>query len=93
VLQFSVGRHLGDKTLRNAASTRHWFGLALAAFVFVLGCGDDPVKPPPAPLPGDQAVPDFALIDVNPNSTSHSQTISPRQHLGRVSAWYFGHAN
>jgi hypothetical protein len=81
--------------LRHTRTARHWSLVAIAAFVFVLGCGDDPVKPPPpqTPLPGDQAVPDFALTDVNPHSASASQTISPRQHLGRVTAWYFGHSS
>jgi hypothetical protein len=42
------------------------------------------------PPPG--LVPDFTLQDVNPASASYPGTVSPRQHLGRVSAWYFGHA-
>ena len=37
-------------------------------------------------------VPDFAILDVNPNSTTSGQLVSPRDHLGRVSAWYFGHS-
>jgi hypothetical protein len=55
----------------------------------VPGCGDDnPAKPdPPTGL-----VPDFALLDVNPNSPSYSQVVSPRQEQGKVSAWYFGFA-
>jgi hypothetical protein len=56
---------------------------------FVPGCGDDdPAKPdPPTGL-----VPDFSLLDVNPNSPSYSQVVSPRQEQGKVSAWYFGYA-
>jgi len=60
--------------------------LALAA----AGCPghhDDPLRPP---LQG--VAPDFSLIDVNPNSVTHGQAVSPRQYLGKVSAWYFGHA-
>jgi hypothetical protein len=37
-------------------------------------------------------VPDFAILDANPNSTTSGQLVSPRDHLGRVSAWYFGHS-
>lgn len=39
-----------------------------------------------------QQVADFELVDVNPNSTTHNQPVSPRDFLGSVSAWYFGHA-
>lgn len=37
-------------------------------------------------------VPDFELVDVNPNSETYNQTVSPRDFLGQISAWYFGHA-
>jgi hypothetical protein len=37
-------------------------------------------------------VPDFALTDVNPNSSTYNQAVSARDYLGQVSAWYFGHA-
>jgi hypothetical protein len=46
--------------------------------------GDPP--PPPAPMP------DFALADVNPASPSYAQQVSPRDYLGKISAWYFGKA-
>jgi hypothetical protein len=36
--------------------------------------------------------PDFALEDVNPNSSTYQSMVSPSQYLGQVSAWYFGHA-
>jgi hypothetical protein len=35
---------------------------------------------------------DFSLVDVNHNSASHNQAVSPRDYLDQVSAWYFGHA-
>ncbi len=35
---------------------------------------------------------DFLLDDVNPNSTTFGQMVSPRDQLGKVSAWYFAHA-
>lgn len=37
-------------------------------------------------------VPDFGLQDVNATSTSYGQSVSPRDYLDQVSAWYFGHA-
>lgn len=40
----------------------------------------------------ENPAPDFELEDVNPQSVSWGQTVSPRQHLDRVTAWYFGHA-
>jgi hypothetical protein len=40
---------------------------------------------------GEQVV-DFSLRDVNPNSATYSFNVSPRQFLGEMSAWYFGHA-
>ncbi len=39
-----------------------------------------------------EVVADFHLPDVNPNSATFGGEVSPRDHLGRVSAWYFGHA-
>jgi hypothetical protein len=74
-------------TRRRAASL-----LAALAFTVVLSaCGgdddDDGNNNPP-----DGQVPDFALTDVNPNSTTHDQDVSPRDYLGQVSAWYFGAA-
>ncbi len=39
-----------------------------------------------------ESVPDFALVDVNPTSSTYNQPVSPRDYLQEVSAWYFGHA-
>ena len=36
--------------------------------------------------------PDFSLADVNPNSATHAQNVSPRACIGKISAWYFGAA-
>ena len=44
------------------------------------------------PLPVASVAPDWSLMDVNPNSPTHGQAVSPRGQLGRISAWYFGHA-
>lgn len=62
--------------------------LAASAGLFP-GCGDDE---PTQPDPISGQVPDFSVQDVNPNSLTYSQAVSPRQHLGKVSAWYFAHA-
>jgi hypothetical protein len=45
-------------------------------------------------LPGapEDPKPDFSLPDVNPNSATSEEQVSPRDYLGKVSAWYFGHA-
>ncbi|MHC4932420.1 MAG: hypothetical protein ACYTGV_09555 [Planctomycetota bacterium] len=37
-------------------------------------------------------VPDFALMDVNPTSTTFNQAVSPRDYSGQVTGWYFGSA-
>lgn len=83
------------------------FALASFMF-FLSGCGmnslgggnpgssdsdNDPTNEPPAePVLSDQAVPDFSLIDVNASSRRHGESVSPRDYLGKVSAWYFGHS-
>ena len=65
--------------------------LALCMVLAAAGCkDDDPVVPNPGP--GTDVIPDFALKDVNPTSASFDQDVSPRDHLEKVSAWYFGHA-
>jgi|CXWL01.1.fsa_nt_gi hypothetical protein len=55
------------------------------------GCGDQ--KNPVSPLSRPWVLePDFSLLDANPNSATSGQMVSPRQHLGQISAWYFGHS-
>ena len=80
--------------------------LATAAVLGLAACDtetDNPMKPQATwtQLPAHRAArpsaiarraPDFSLSDVNPNSQTRDQQVSPRQHLGRISAWYFGHA-
>ena len=53
------------------------------------GCGH---SQPLQPLPPLALAPDFSLQDVNPNSATSAQMVSPRTQLGKVSAWYFGHS-
>ncbi len=39
-----------------------------------------------------EQVADFALVDENPTSATHQTAVSPRDYLGQVTGWYFGHA-
>ena len=41
---------------------------------------------------GSNALADFGLLDVNPTSPRSGEIVSPRDYLGSVSAWYFGHS-
>jgi hypothetical protein len=36
-------------------------------------------------------VPDFQLSDVNPDSETYQDPVSPRDYLEQVSGWYFIH--
>ena len=38
-------------------------------------------------------VPEFALVDDNPNSATFEEEILPRDYLGSVTGWYFGHGD
>ena len=46
----------------------------------------------PAPEAEAAPMPDFELIDVNPNAATYNQGISPRDYLEQVSGWYFAEA-
>lgn len=58
-----------------------------AILVWAAACRDDSGSDSPLPI-----LPDFSLTDVNPNSATYTQKVSPRDYLDKVSAWYFGHA-
>ena len=70
----------------------------LAGITFVgltlgtLGCGGSGDNPAPTPLPTAQQAADFSLMDVNDTSSTYQASVSPRQYLNAVSAWYYGHA-
>ncbi|MEM7317023.1 MAG: hypothetical protein AAF497_28150 [Planctomycetota bacterium] len=38
------------------------------------------------------AVADFLLADVNTTSARYDDSVSPRDYMGQVSGWYFGHS-
>lgn len=68
--------------------------LLLTAVLFSFGCGEDSPTTPsdqPPEVP-ESAVPEFSLLDVNPNSATTGTNVSPRDYVRRLSAWYFGHA-
>lgn len=66
-------------------------GIVLALGLGFLGCGND--KTPTGLGGGPQGVvTEFSLPDVNPNSASYQDAVSPRDYLTKVSAWYFGHS-
>lgn len=44
------------------------------------------------PLTSGVPVPDFSLIDVNTTSSTYNQAVSPRDYVGTMTGWYFGHA-
>ncbi len=52
--------------------------------------GADGSGPAETPQPNHDALPDFSLTDVNPNSARYQEAVSPREYLGQISAWYFG---
>ena len=37
-------------------------------------------------------MPNFSIADVNPAATTFGQSVSPRDYLDKISAWYFGKA-
>jgi hypothetical protein len=54
--------------------------------------GDAGGNGPSSPLEIEGQVPDFSLADVNGSSASSGNDVSPRDHLQKVSGWYFTHA-
>ncbi len=71
---------------------RQWIlGLVIALFSggFVVACKDDS---PTANHNGPVMAANFSLEDVNDSSETFGAVISPRDYLGSISAWYFGHS-
>jgi hypothetical protein len=59
----------------------------LALAVLATACGKDKATDPVV-----AAMPDFQLTDLNPNSLTAGELVSPRDYLQTVSVWYFGHS-
>ena len=57
--------------------------------LLLVACGGSSGTPEPVQ---SLAQAEFHLPDVNPTSPTYSTDVSPRDHLGNVSAWYFGSA-
>jgi len=68
------------RLILEALEARHLLDAAGAALLVVRAEGEG------------NALPDFQLVDVNPASATAGESLSPRDYLEQVSAWYFGHA-
>jgi hypothetical protein len=79
----SSPRTISENRARIVRMRRAAAAILLAALLPACGGGGDD---PPGPRP------DFALEDVNASSPTSGQSVSPRDYLGNVSAYYFGHA-
>ena len=63
--------------------------IAAVVVLFALGqagCGSGTLTQPKQ----YDRMPDFSLMDTNPNSATGGKNVSPRQYVGSVTAWYFG---
>jgi hypothetical protein len=79
--------------LRTARTAARIALVTTVSGLLALACREDRGTPlDPGDTAGGGAVPDFSLLDVNETSTTAGELVSPRDQLGRVSAWYFGHA-
>ena len=72
--------------MRHVPLCRH-VGLWACVLALLTACSDSAATDPKHPT---DLVSEFALLDVNPNSETYDQLVSPAIHLGHVTAWYFG---
>ncbi len=70
------------------APARSGWARGLLAAALLLAAAPMPVEA----LDANTPVPDFKLVDVNPNSPRYGRTISPRDYRLQISAYYFGDA-
>jgi hypothetical protein len=70
-------------------------GLGLG-LVLATGCVEDTTTGPTRPTDevegGKRNISESPLDDRNPNSSSFGDMLTPGQHQGRITAWYFGAA-
>lgn len=71
---------------------RLWAALVMALALLLAACGGSSSNAPPGDADIGDMAPDFALEDVNAASPTTAEDVSPRDYLGKVSAYYFGHA-
>ena len=62
------------------------------SLMLLVACGGSSGTGVSAEPTGSVAQDDFSLPDNNLTSPSYNTDVSPRDHLGGVSAWYFGAA-
>lgn len=77
--------------MKSLRGIRLWSLAFLAAAVPACGGGDGGSSMQAGAMVGP--VPDFSLVDRNPNSKTHGRSVSPRDYLGLVPGFYFTHAN
>jgi hypothetical protein len=83
----NAGMERGKKMLTPGRCARSR-GFFLALLLTLIGCGRDT----PGANPAQGALPGFSAVDVNVNSARYQEAVSPRDYLGQISAWYFGHS-
>jgi hypothetical protein len=64
----------------------------LTLLMAVLGLACAPMAPKQT-APTVSPLPDFTLLDVNPDSTTSGQRVGPLVLRGKVSGWYFTHSS
>lgn len=73
---------------REGAAIRAFGAPLMAACLLLSACGsEDATAKQQSGL-----APDFHLTDVNTASKRYDQSVSPRDYLGQISVWYFGHS-
>ncbi len=65
---------------------------SLVVLLALAACGGSSSSLPASDVDVGELAPDFLLADVNGDSPTGSQDVTPRDYVGKVSAWYFGHA-
>jgi len=78
---------LADRAGRRCVVARRW----RRACVEIARTRRDLALPVPVigPAPFAGLAPDFSLLDANPLSPGSGLPVSPRDHAGRITAWYF----
>ena len=62
----------------------HQIGIRSSLMILLAGCSSSQLG---------IIMPEFTLMDTNPNSPTFEEEILPRDYLGAVTGWYFGHGD